>query len=95
MTTYFSHINQPTNYSDPPLPLQSVPLLPLLPLHPSLLLLPNSLPPANNTQTTQYIKPIDITKQISEIAKIYIEEQKYDRSNSSLDHKYTIFINIC
>jgi hypothetical protein len=29
------------------------------------------------------------------VAKIYIEEQKYDSSNSSFDHKLVIFHDIC
>jgi hypothetical protein len=29
------------------------------------------------------------------VAKIYIEEQKYDSTNSSFDHKLTIFLDIC
>jgi hypothetical protein len=34
-------------------------------------------------------------KQISEVAKIITEEQKYDGTNGSFDHKYTIFVDIC
>ena len=34
-------------------------------------------------------------KLISEIAKIYTDEQKYDGTNGSLDHKLTIFQDIC
>jgi hypothetical protein len=33
--------------------------------------------------------------QIAEIAKIYTDEQKYDGTNGSFDHKLTIFIDIC
>jgi hypothetical protein len=29
------------------------------------------------------------------VAKIYIEEQKYDSTNSSFDYKLTIFLDIC
>jgi hypothetical protein len=35
------------------------------------------------------------TKLISEVAKIYTEEQKYDGTNGSFDHKLTIFLDIC
>ena len=38
---------------------------------------------------------MDVAKQISEIAKIYTEEQKYDGSNGSLDQKRAVFIDIC
>jgi hypothetical protein len=43
----------------------------------------------NNSQTS------GTAKQISEVAKIITEEQKYDGTNGSFDHKYTIFIDIC
>jgi hypothetical protein len=29
------------------------------------------------------------------VAKIYIKEQKYNSTNSSFDHKLTIFLDIC
>jgi len=34
-------------------------------------------------------------KEIVNIAKIYIEEQKYGGINKSLNYKLTIFYNIC
>src|ERR1700679_2742647 len=34
-------------------------------------------------------------KLIREVAKIYTKEQKYDGSNSSFNHKLTIFHDIC
>ena len=34
-------------------------------------------------------------KEIANVAKIYIEEQKYGSINESLDYKLTIFYNIC
>ena len=36
-----------------------------------------------------------MAKQISEIAKIVTDEQKYDGLNGSFDHKYTIFVDVC
>ena len=42
-------------------------------------------------------RPITITsysKEIANIAKIYIEEQKYGNINKSLNYKLTIFYNI-
>jgi len=35
------------------------------------------------------------SKEIANIAKIYIEEQKYGGINKSLDYKLIIFYNIC
>jgi hypothetical protein len=32
---------------------------------------------------------------VAEVAKIYTEEQKYDSSNGSFDHKLVIFHDIC
>ena len=43
-------------------------------------------------------RPITTTsygKEITNTAKIYIEEQKYSSTNKSLDYKLTIFYNIC
>ena len=34
-------------------------------------------------------------KEIVNVAKIYIEEQKYSSINESLNYKLTIFYNIC
>ena len=42
--------------------------------------------------------PITITsynKEITNTAKIYIEEQKYGGINKSLNYELTIFYNIC
>lgn len=39
--------------------------------------------------------PSSTAKLISEVAKIYTEEQKYDGTNGSFDHKLTIFLDIC
>jgi len=43
-------------------------------------------------------RPITITsyrKEIANVAKIYIEEQKYGGINKSLSYKLIIFYNIC
>jgi hypothetical protein len=32
---------------------------------------------------------------MAELAKIYTDEQKYNSTNSSFDHKLTIFLDIC
>ena len=42
-----------------------------------------------STTTTSY------GKEIVNVAKIYIEEQKYSSINESLNYKLTIFYNIC
>jgi hypothetical protein len=62
--------------------------------------LPSSPPPTvtGDVQAPQVqynTRPADVAKQISEVAKIYTEEQKYDGTNGSFDHKYVIFIDIC
>jgi hypothetical protein len=40
-------------------------------------------------------RPTNAGKLVSEIAKIYTGEQKYDGTNGSFDHKLTIFLDIC
>ena len=35
------------------------------------------------------------SKEIANVAKIYIEEQKYSGINESLSYRLTIFYNIC
>jgi hypothetical protein len=35
------------------------------------------------------------SKQVADVAKIYTDDQKYDGTNGSLDHKLTIFWDIC
>jgi hypothetical protein len=66
--------------------------------------LQSSLPPPATRDTQQVelqpapaaaLRPTDVAKQISEIAKIITDEQKYDGTNGSFDHKYTIFLDIC
>ena len=32
---------------------------------------------------------------MAEVAKIYTDEQKYNGTNGSFDHKLTIFLDIC
>jgi hypothetical protein len=34
-------------------------------------------------------------KLMAEVAKIYTDEQKYNSTNGSFDHKLTIFLDIC
>ena len=59
--------------------------------------LPNSPPPTTvaDTQPQPVLRPTDVAKQISEIARIVTDEQKYDGLNGSFDHKYTIFVDVC
>jgi hypothetical protein len=53
------------------------------------LLPPNSPNPETNLQASSS------AKLISEVAKIYTNEQRYDGSNGSFDYKLTIFLDIC
>ena len=46
-------------------------------------------------QPTRPVQQSSVAKLISEIAKIYTDEQKYDGSNGSFDQKLTIFLDIC
>jgi hypothetical protein len=72
-------------------------------------LVPLPLPPELTNQPKQGIKDIYLPlipgpkipqsssagKLIGEVAKIYTEEQKYDGTNGSFDHKLAIFHDIC
>ena len=51
--------------------------------------------PLQQTSGQSTNHPSTSAKLISEVAKIYTEEQKYDGTNGSLDHKLTIFKDIC
>jgi len=69
------------------LPLATAPTLPSPPpaqyLHPS----------TANTDPTMHL-PI-YSKEAATIAKIYTDDQKYDRVSDSFNFKLTIFYNIC
>jgi hypothetical protein len=88
-----SQVNLPDNPSNQPqnLPTLDPQIYPLLNSPP--LTVTGDIRPQIQPQPVH--RPADIAKQISEIAKIYTDKQKYNRSNSSFDHKHTIFIDIC
>jgi hypothetical protein len=74
------------------LTLQSVPASPTPAQEPVQVRQPTLEPAPEPTLT---IQPSSGAKLISEIAKIYTDEQKYNGTNSSFDHKLTIFLDIC
>ncbi len=54
--------------------------------------------PRSHQQKTEPLEPTNLPstgRLISDIAKIYTDEQKYDGTNGSFDHKLTIFTDIC
>jgi hypothetical protein len=91
-----SRVNIPS-VSNPDNPPNRPQNLPILTPEPQSYPLPNSLPPTTvaDIQPQPVLRPIDVAKQISEIARIVTDEQKYNGSNGSFDYKYTIFVDVC